>query len=110
MKILLDECIDRRLTQEFAPYSHLELETVRSMGWTGIKNGQLLKLVAANFDVFITVDQGMRHEQNLKQFELIIVILKTFSNRLTDLREVVPQIVESLDKAERGKAILISQT
>lgn len=110
MKILLDECIDRRLAREFSNYSHLKIETVRSMGWTGIKNGQLLNLVAANFDVFITVDQGMQYEQNLGQFDLIILVLKTFSNRLVDLREFVPQIVETIENAETGKAILMHRS
>jgi predicted nuclease of predicted toxin-antitoxin system len=56
MKILLDECIDRRLAREFADY---EIETVPQMGWAGIKDGQLLVLAAAEFDVFITVDRNL---------------------------------------------------
>lgn len=59
IKILLDECIDRRLAREFAGRDDIEIETVRSMNWNGIKNGQLLTLAADNFDIFITVDQNM---------------------------------------------------
>jgi hypothetical protein len=63
MKILLDECIDsakptlseRRLAREFVDY---EIKTVPQMGWAGIKDGQLLVLAAAEFDIFITVDQN----------------------------------------------------
>ncbi|MEG4801658.1 DUF5615 family PIN-like protein [Microcoleus sp. ARI1-B5] len=55
MKLILDECIDRRLAKEFVGY---EVKTVPQMGWAGIKNGQLLALVEAEFDVFITVDRN----------------------------------------------------
>jgi predicted nuclease of predicted toxin-antitoxin system len=53
MKILLDECIDRRLAREFVDY---EIKTVPQMGWSGTKNGALLALAAKEFDVFITVE------------------------------------------------------
>lgn len=53
MKILLGECIDRKLAREFPGY---EVKTVPQMGWAGVKNGQLLTLAELEFDVFITVD------------------------------------------------------
>ncbi len=56
MKLLLDECIDRKLAKEFFDY---EIKTVPQMKWAGIKNGQLLALAQAEFDVFITVDQNL---------------------------------------------------
>jgi hypothetical protein len=42
MKILLDECIDRRLAREFGDY---EIKTVPQMGWAGIKDRKLLILL-----------------------------------------------------------------
>jgi hypothetical protein len=54
MKLLLDECIDRKFAREFVDY---EIKTVPQMGWAGVKNGQLLALSEAEFDVFITVDR-----------------------------------------------------
>jgi len=56
MKLLLDECIDRKLAKEFVGY---EVKTVPQMGWAGIKNGQLLALAEVEFDVFITVDRNL---------------------------------------------------
>ncbi|MGB7413004.1 MAG: DUF5615 family PIN-like protein, partial [Thermosynechococcaceae cyanobacterium] len=56
MKLLLDECIDRKFTREFADY---EVRTVPQMGWAGVKNGKLLALAEAEFDVFITVDRNL---------------------------------------------------
>jgi hypothetical protein len=52
MKILLDECVDWRLLRDLGPH---DVRTVRQLGWAKIKNGALLKLAAAEFDVFVTV-------------------------------------------------------
>lgn len=47
MKLLLDECIDRKFAREFPGY---EMKTVPQMGWAGVKNGQLLTLAELEFD------------------------------------------------------------
>ena len=70
MRLLLDECIDRRLMREFTGYN---IKTVPQMGWTGIKNGQLLGLASQEFDIFITVDKNLPFEQNLPQFNRFFV-------------------------------------
>ena len=57
MKVLLDECVDSRLT---ASLGNFEVRTVADEGWVGISNGQLLSLAAAKFDVFVTVDRNRK--------------------------------------------------
>ena len=42
-----------------------EIATVQELGWTGIKNGELLRLAENDFDVFITSDKNLRYQQNL---------------------------------------------
>ena len=61
MKLLFDECIDRKLAREFVG---CEVKTVPHMGWAGVKNGQLLTLAEADFDMFITVDGYLSFQQN----------------------------------------------
>ncbi|KAM3092175.1 hypothetical protein ACKFKG_23030 [Phormidesmis sp. 146-35] len=84
--LLLDECIDRRLARDFVGY---EVKTVPQMGWAGIKDGQLFALVAlaeAEFDPLITVDRNLSFQQNLRQFDIAVIVLQASSNRLTDLK------------------------
>lgn len=104
MKILLDECIDRRLAREFIGY---EIETVPQMGWAGIKDRELLVLAAVVFDVFITADRNLSFQQNLSQFNLSLIVLQAQSNRLADLKPLVPKILEILDIAPKGQATLV---
>ena len=47
-----------------------EVLTVTENGWSGFKNGDLLALAEVEFDVFLTVDQNLSFQQNLKQFDI----------------------------------------
>lgn len=105
MRLLLDECIDRKLVREFPSY---EVKTVPQMGWAGIKNGQLLALAEAEFDVFITVDRNLSFQQNLPQFDIAVIVLQAPSNRLADLRPLAPKILAILSEAAKGQATTIS--
>lgn len=87
MKILLDECIDRRLANEIEGH---EVVTVPQAGWAGIQNGELLRLAQAQFDVFVTVDRNLSFQQHLPQFAIAVIVLQASTNRLKDLRPLVP--------------------
>lgn len=83
MRILLDECIDRRLAKEIDGH---EMVTVPQAGWAGNKNGEWLVLAQQQFDVLVTVDRNLSFQQNLPQFNIAVVILQAPTNRLNDLR------------------------
>ena len=104
MRILLDECIDRRLARDLVGH---EVKTVPQMGWAGIKNGELLALAATEFEVFVTVDRNLSFEQNLPRFEIAVLVLKAPSNRLKDLQPLVPQILARVTTAVSGQATLL---
>ena len=68
--------------------------SVQDMGWAGIKNGELLRLVAAEFDIFITSDKNLRHHQNMAEFDIAIISLP--SNQVPVVKALLPQIDEAL--------------
>ena len=105
VKILLDECIDRKFARGFKDH---DIKTVPQMGWAGIKNGQLLALAASEFDVFITVDRNLSFQQNLPQFDIAVVVLCASSNRLADLQPLASKILACLPNAVKGQAIQVS--
>ena len=82
MKVLLDECVPRRLKREIANH---EVVTVTEEGWSGVKNGELLNLAATEFDIFLTVDQNLSFQQNLKNFDIGIILMVARNNRLKTL-------------------------
>jgi hypothetical protein len=102
MKVLLDECVPRKLRRELAEH---EVLTVTEHGWSGIKNGKLLALAEAEFDVFLTVDQNLKYQQNLKAFEIGIILLVARNNRLKTLLPLMPEAREALENIKTGDFI-----
>ena len=102
MKILLDECLPRPLAQHLPGHY---VRTVPQMGWASILNGVLLKLAEAEFEVFITVDKGLRYQQNLRSTMLGFVVLRARSNRLEHLLPLVPDILAALATIKAGDIV-----
>ena len=95
MKLLLDESVPRRLAV-FFPESCI-VRTVRQMGWAGTGNGRLLFLAAAEgFDVLVTVDRGIEHQQNVGTLPVAVVVMLAPRNRLRELQPLVPGVVSVL--------------
>ena len=105
MKILLDECIDRRFAKDIAEH---EVKTVPQMGWAGTKNGELLALAEKDFEVFVTVDRNLLFQQHLPRYTIAVILLRARSNRLQDLRPLVPKLLEMLPMAKSGEVLWIS--
>src|ERR1700730_8394307 len=103
MQILLDECVPRRLRRELPAH---DVHTVPEMGWSGKKNGELLQLMAAQtFEVLLTVDQSIRHQQNLQAVGVAVVVLVAPSNRLADLVPLMPSAITSLGSIKPGEVV-----
>ena len=100
MRVLLDECVDRRLASEIPGH---EVTTVPEAGWAAVKNGDLLAVAEKSFDVFITVDRNLSFQQSLPRFAIAVVVLRARSNRLADLRPLIPQLLQALPEAKRGE-------
>ena len=97
--MLLDECVPRRLRRELPGH---DVRTVNEMGWSGVKNGPLLRRAAQEFDVFLTVDQGVEYQQNLLGVDLAVVVMVATSNDIDDLRPLMPRVRETLDSVSPG--------
>jgi hypothetical protein len=105
VRILLDECIDRRLAKEIKDH---EVVTVPQAGWAGIKNGELLALAQEQFDVLVTVDRNLSFQQNLPQFNIAVVVLEAPTNRLIDLRRLLPKLHGLLQGLVKGQFHLVN--
>lgn len=104
MKILLDECVDRRFAKELPGHF---VKTVPQMGWATIKNGELLALAEKEFDVFLTVDRNLSFQQNLPKFNIAVLVLQSRSNRLADLKPLAPKVLSILPVLTKGKAEIV---
>ena len=100
MRVLLDECVDRRLAADIQGH---DVKTVPDAGWAALKNGELLARAQHEFDAFVTVDRNLPFQQDLSRFSIAIIVLRAPSNRLVDLRGLIPQLLAVLPIAKRGE-------
>lgn len=105
MRILLDECIDRRLAKDIEGH---EVVTVPEAGWAGIKNGELLARAQTQFDAFVTVDRNLAFQQNIPQFTLAIIVLQAPTNRLKALRPILPRLQQVLLTTPKAEVVWVS--
>jgi len=87
MKILIDENLPRYLKKVLAGY---DVKTVQEMGWSGVKNGDLLKLAEPDFNIFLTADKNIRYQQNLTGRLLAIIVFP--SNKLSVVKRLEAQL------------------
>jgi hypothetical protein len=100
--VLLDESVPRLIKIRLPQFA---IKTMQEMGWTGIKNGDLIKHADDQFDAFITADKNLRYQQNLAERKLAVILLPT--NRVPDVIALLPAIELSLKTAKPGAFVEI---
>lgn len=105
MKILIDECLPRQLKRELPQH---EVQTVPEAGWSGKKNGTLLRLMSGTFEVFITIDNNMENQQQLSQYPVGFIILNAPNNKLATLLPLMTEVQTALTTLQPGQVITIS--
>jgi predicted nuclease of predicted toxin-antitoxin system len=98
VKILLDECTPHVLKRLLTGF---DIKTVQDQGWSGITNGVLLRLAEAQFDVLITSDQNLKHQQNLVKQQLAVIQLPT--NQVPLIVKLAPKVQATLEKIQAGE-------
>lgn len=103
-RILLDEDVPRPLRRELPGF---EIQTVVEAGWSGIKNGELLRRAEAAFDVFLTADRNLQFQQNISRLRLGVVVLAVGGTKLNDLLPFAPQICAAMEAVEPGQVVQV---
>ena len=106
MRILLDESLPRKFGRELIGH---QVQTVPQMGWAHKSNGELLRLIETAFDVFIIIDRGLIHQQNLRDIKYSIILIKTRTNRLEDLKPLAPLVLQALKTIQPGNVMQVGQ-
>ena len=107
MRILLDESLPERLRHSFTGH---EVDTVRWMGWSSTKNGRLLDLAEEEFDVFLTADQNLPFQQDLRKRKIRVIVLGATDNQLATVQVLVPAVLQALETIKPGQWMLVKAT
>lgn len=105
MRLLLDECMPRRLRRELPGH---DVATVQDMAWAGLTNGELLRAAAdAGFAALLTVDRGIEFQQSLRGLGLSVLAIQAQSNDINDLRPLMPRVEAALRELRPGIVVRI---
>ena len=99
MRILIDECLPCELGDELVGH---DVRTVQQAGWAGLRNGELLRKISGGFEVFLTIDKRIESEQQVPKGVALITV-GAQSNRIQDLRPLVPEILRAVTETPPGK-------
>ena len=102
MRVIIDENVPHPLLRHL---SHHQVTSVQHEGWSGIKNGELIRLIDGHFDVFILGDKNLRYQQNLTG--RTISIIEIFTIRWPLLQPYISAIVTAVDSAVPGDYVII---
>jgi hypothetical protein len=99
--------LDEQIPVQFA--AHLvavDACSIHALGWSGIKNGELLRrAAAAGFTVFVTMDRSLRHQQDLRRRSFGVVLIRARSTRVSDLLPLVPELLAAIERAAPGEFV-----
>lgn len=104
VRVLLDECLPTRPARELTGHT---VETVTGIGWSGVKNGELLRRAALEFDALITIDKRFADKLSVPG-TLVLVTLVAHSNQLSVLKVLVPGITAVLHESRRGQRVRVA--
>jgi len=97
MRILLDESLPIELASEISGH---DVISVQKMGWSGLKNGELLARASSQFDVMLTADQNLPYQQNLDRLPIAVVVIAAKTNRIEALHALVPGLLAALSSIQ----------
>ena len=106
MRILFDENVPRKFRSHLVGYS---VATVQELGWSSLRNGDLLRQANERFDVLLTVDKNLRYQQNFTGLSIAVLTVLVRFNKLLFLIPMVPRILKELNSLVPGQIISITE-
>ena len=106
MRVLLDECVPRKLKYDFIDVGH-ECRTASEAGFSGMENGELLAAAAGSFDAMITVDRNIRYQQNKLNLSIALLVIRSVSNSVEDIRPHLAATLSALKSIQPGDIVEI---
>lgn len=98
-RLLLDENIPRLFGRWLTGHT---FETVQRVGWSGVKNGELLRLAQSDFDVFVTLDRSIPFQQSVAGLDIAVLVVRVRSSRLDHLEPLVVETLEVIAQCRPG--------
>jgi hypothetical protein len=104
-RVLFDEDMPRQLRRDLPGFV---IRTVQEEGWSSVQNGELLRRASETFDVLVTADQRLQHQQNVSKFNIGIVVIAVRDTRLPRLQLLAPQLRDAIITVAPGTVVIVN--
>jgi len=104
MRLLFDHNLSRKLKNHLSPH---EVVLTREAGWDDFDNGELLEAAQQTFDVLLTTDTNIYHQQKVEQFDIAVIVLRAYNNKYESLRPLMPDVLSLLETVQPGKVYYV---
>jgi len=104
-RVLFDEDVPRQLRRDLQEFA---IRTVQEEGWSSVKNGELLRLSSPLFDVLVTADKRLRHQQNIRKYDIGVVVIATRDTRLPRLQQILEELRTAIRDAAPGTVAIVT--
>jgi hypothetical protein len=105
VKVVLDACIPRPLRDEIAGH---EVVTSHYLGLSRLEDADLLDAIEADFDALVTCDRSIPWQNQFAGRKIAVLVLRAPTNKLEDLIELVPALLDALAEVKPGEVREIS--
>ena len=102
MRILIDECVDPRVTLLFGDHT---VATVHDQGWDTLEDGPLLTVAQKEFEVLLTIDGSLEFQQNLSKLQIGVIVVHVPKNQLIHYQVIQKELLAAIEKVRPGEAI-----
>lgn len=104
MKILFDACCPRSLRKHLPGH---DITTAQEAGWEALRNGVLLQQAQGEFDVMISIDSNIEYQQQLPDYNIALIVLRSLTGRMPDLLSLVPDCLQALEVIQAGQCFYL---
>jgi predicted nuclease of predicted toxin-antitoxin system len=105
IRILFDHCVTRKLARHLQSQN---IEFAGRIGWADLKDGPLLDAMSGRFDILITTDQNLRHQQSMMGRSVAVIVLQAPSGHVRYLATLVPEIERAIATVKPGDLVIVS--
>ena len=105
MKLLLDECVTRHLKRDLTGH---EVATAVEAGFGGLENGDLLRAASGKYEVLITVDRNLPHQQTIQHLQIAVIVIEAHGIKYSDVKPLIPKVLLALETIKAGDVVSIS--
>lgn len=107
-RVLLDEDVPEPLRQSFE--DGMQVETVGYRKWKGFDNGDLLEQAASEYDVLVTQDDNLSHQQDISRYDIAVIVLRGHTDQLHSLKALMAKVNKAVREIDPGEVIRIYPT